>query len=144
MKSQRLYKNNNKNKNKNKSKHQIKNKRIKKQRKKTKKYKAYLFSQMKGGQWTPHHAKKCKESIAEILKNGTDLSDILNQENAGVIDDNVSITAETNYQNTEKITKLMNNVRKCFPNANRSHFHIMALVNADEEKKYLTDLLEEK
>ena len=135
MKSPRLY-----NKNKNKSKHQIKNKRVKKQRKKTKKYKAYLFSQMKGGEWTPHNSKTCKESIAKILKNGTDLDSILNQANVGKIDD-ISITAETNYQNTEKITKLMNNVRKCFPNANRSQFHIMALVNTDEEKKYLTDLL---
>jgi len=143
MKSQTLYKNKNKNKNKNKSKHQNKNKRVKKQRKKTKKYKAYLFSQMKGGQWTPHNAEKCKESIAKILKNGTGLDSILNQENADEIDD-ISITAETNYQNTEQITKLMNNVRKCFPNANRSQFHIMALVNADEEKKYLTDLFKGK
>ena len=98
---------------------------------------------MKGGEWTPHNATKCKESIAKILKNGNNLSDILNQENTEAIDD-ISITAETNYQNTEKITKLMNNVRKCFPNANRSQFHIMALVNADEEKKYLNELLKEK
>ena len=138
MKSPRLYKN--KNKNKNKSKHQNKYKRIKKQRKKTKKYKAYLFSQMKGGEWKPDDAKKCKESITKILKNGTDLSDILNKDNVVKTDD-ILITAETNYDNTEKITKLMNNVRKCFPNANRSQFHIMALVNADEENKYLTELL---
>ena len=121
--------------------HQNKYKRNKKQQKKTKKYKAYLFSQMKGGKWTPKSAKQCKKSITDILSSGDGLDSILNENMKG--NTGIQITAETNYQNTQKITDLMNDVRKCFPNANRSYFHIMALVNADEEKKYLTDLLKE-
>lgn len=122
--------------------HQNKYKRNKKQRKKTKKYKAYLFSQMKGGNWTPNSVELCKKSIIDILSNGDGLEPILKEKMKSKT--NIHITPETNYQNTQKITNLMNNIRKCFPNDNRSNFHIMALVNADEEKKYLTDLLKKK
>ena len=123
-----------------KSKRLHQNKYKKNKKKKTKKYKAYLFSQMKGGQWTPQDEGKCKKSITKILSNGNGLDSLLKENMKSNTD--IEITAETNYQNTQKITNLMNNIRKCFPNANRSNFHIMALVNADEEKKYLDKLFE--
>ena len=83
---------------------------------------------------------QCKKSITDILSSGDGLDSILKENMKSNTD--IQITAETNYQNTQKITNLMNNIRKCFPNANRSNFHIMALVNADEEKKYLDKLFE--
>ena len=123
-----------------KSKRLHQNKYKKNKKKKTKKNKAYLFSQMKGGKWNPKSPDKCKKSITDILSNGDGLDSILKENMKSNTD--IQITAETNYQNTQKITNLMNNIRKCFPNANRSNFHIMALVNADEEKKYLDKLFE--
>ena len=123
-----------------KSKRLHQNKYKKNKKKKTKKYKAYLFRQMKGGKWTPHNPEICKKSITDILSNGDGLDSILKENMKN--NTNIKITLETNYHNTEKITKLMNNVRKCFPNFNRSNFHIMALVNADEKKKYLDKLFD--